>query len=147
MGPSTKPKLFVNLEGPILVPGDHPDPLLRAELAPYARPFMHWALNHFDVRLITDRGMHVAGRALQLMGLPEDHVPVAMFDDSKVPLLSKHSNFFWVDGELIPGEVSWLAQHGHVDRLIQVDPVKGVSTDAKQQLEAHIRRTGKYNVK
>jgi hypothetical protein len=58
-----------------------------------------------------------------------------------VEALAHHKDFYWVDSELIPHEVSWLAQHGHVDRLLSVDPVIGVSTDTKKALEARLANT------
>lgn len=135
-----RPKLFVGLDGPVLVPGDimTRDEYLGAAIAPYARPFMHWATQHFDVHWLSDRGAAAATYITQLLGLPADKVRIAGFMDSKVEALEPHKNFFWVDSELIPHELSWLAQHGHVDRLISVDPSVGVSTDAKKALEAHL---------
>lgn len=137
---SNKPKLFVSLDGPILVPAEghsDRDDFLGAAIAPYAKSFLHWATNHFDVHWLSDKGAAPAVYIAQKLGLPADKVRIAGYRDSKVEALSGHKNFYWVDSELIPNEVSWLAQHGHVDRLISVDPFNGVSTDTKKALEAH----------
>ena len=137
--PSRKPKLFIGLDGPVLVPATNSherDEYLGAAVAPYAKAFMHWATQHFDVHWLSDRGAGPAVYVANLLSLPADKVRVAGYVDSKVEALSPHKDFFWVDAELIPHEVSWLAQHGHVDRLITVDPLTGVSTDAKEALEA-----------
>lgn len=144
-GPSKgRPKLFLGLDGPVLVPATNPhdrDEYLGAAIAPYAKPFVHWAAQHFDVHWLTDRGAAPAVYVAKLLSLPPDKVHVAGFTDSKVEALAPHKDFYWVDSELIPHEVSWLAQHGHVDRLIQVDSLTGVSTDEKKALEA---RVGKH---
>lgn len=135
-----KPKLFVGLDGPMLVPseGHDRDSFLGAALASYAKPFMHWATQHFDVHWLSDRGPVAAAYVTQLLGLPADSVHIAGFLDSKVEALKHHKDFYWVDSELIPDEVSWLAQHGHVGRFITVDPFTGVSTDAKKALETRV---------
>lgn len=138
-----KPKLFIAVEGPILVPSDlhNRDPYLGAAVATYAKPFLHWATQHFDVRWLSDRGSAPAHYLTQHLGLPQDKVSVAGYADSKVEAIEPHKNFYWVDSELIPHELSWLAQHGHADRLISVDPVKGVSADDKKALEAFVQKT------
>lgn len=136
-----KPKLFIGLDGPVLIPSTNAmdrDEYLGAAIAPFAKSFLHWATQHFDVRWLSDRGVGPATYVSSLLSLPADKVHVAGYVDSKVEALSPHKDFYWVDSELIPHEVSWLAQHGHVDRLISVDPLTGVSTDAKQALEARI---------
>ena len=139
-GPS-KPKLFIGLDGPVLVPSTNThdrDEYLGAAVAPYAKAFLHWATQHFDVRWLSDRGAGPAVYTASLLSLPPDKVHVAGFVDSKVEALAPHKDFYWVDSELIPHEVSWLAQHGHVDRLLTVDPVTGVSTDTKKALEMRL---------
>lgn len=140
MAGSSMPKLFVSLDGPILVPAQghsDRDDYLGAAIAPYAKSFMQWAAQHFDVHWLSDKGAGPAVYVAERLGLPGDKVRIAGYRDSKVEALAPHKNFFWVDAELIPHEVSWLAQHGHVDRLIPVDPFDGVSTDTKKALEAH----------
>lgn len=139
-----KPKLFISLDGPILVPPTDTmdrDDYLGAAIAPYSKAFVHWATKHFDVRWLSDKGLGPATYVATKLGLPQDAVRVSGFNDSKVEAVSKYKDFYWVDSELIPHEVSWLAQHGHVDRLISVDPLKGVSTDDKKALEAHVVKT------
>lgn len=143
LGPSSKPKLFVSLDGPILVPASGPldrDEYLGAAIAPYAKAFMHWATQHFDVHWLSDNGAAPAIYTAKQLSLPDDAVHVAGYTDSKVEAISPHKDFFWVDSELIPGEVSWLAQHGHMDRLIPVDSLTGVSMDAKKALETRIAK-------
>jgi len=136
-----RPLLFLGLDGPVLVPatGTHDrDEYLGAAIAPYAKPFLHWAAQHFDVRWLSDRGAAPAVYVASLLSLPADKVHVAGFVDSKVEALAPHKDFYWVDSELIPHEVSWLAQHGHVGRFLSVDSTIGVSADTKQALEAQI---------
>lgn len=139
-GPS-KPKLFIGLDGPVLVPATSAherDEFLGAAVAPFAKSFLHWATQYFDVRWLSERGIGPATYVSSLLSLPSDKIRVAGYVDSKIEALSPHKDFYWVDSELIPHEVSWLAQHGHVDRLISVDPVIGVSTDVKKALEARV---------
>jgi len=140
-GPSQKPKLFLALDGPVLVPATNTherDEYLGAAIAPYAKSFIHWAAQHFDVRWLSDQGAAPAIYVASLLSLPADKVHVAGFVDSKVEALAAHKDFYWVDSELTPHEVSWLAQHSHMDRLITVDPLIGVSMDAKKALETRV---------
>lgn len=135
-----KPKLFISLDGPILVPPEDSsdrDEYLGAAIAPYSKAFVHWATQHFDVHWLSDKGPGPANYLATKLGLPQDKVKISGFTDSKVEAVSKYPNFYWVDSDLIPHETSWLAQHGHVDRLFSVDPVRGVSTDDKKALEAY----------
>lgn len=136
-----RPVLFLGLDGPVLVPAtgthDHDD-YLGAAIAPYAKPFLHWAAQHFDLRWLSDRGAAPAVYVASLLSLPADHVRIAGFTDSKVEALAPHKDFYWVDSELIPHEVSWLAQHGTTDRFFSVDPATGVSVATKKALEARI---------
>ena len=141
-GSSKKPILFLGLDGPVLVPATNSherDEYLGAAVAPYAKAFLHWATQHFDVRWLSDRGGPSAVYTSRLLSLPDDAVRVAGYGDSKIDAVSPHKNFYWVDSELIPHEVSWLAQHGHVDRLFSVDPHTGVSTDVKHALETKLK--------
>jgi hypothetical protein len=116
------------------------DEYLGAAIAPYAKSFLHWATQHFDVRWLSDRGAASSIYTAKLLSLPSDSVHIAGYTDSKIEAIAPHHDFYWVDSELIPHEVSWLAQHGHVDRLISVDPMVGVSTDAKAALEARVAK-------
>ena len=143
LGPSKKPKLFLALDGPVLIPSSlhDRDAYLGASVAPYAKAFLHWASQHFDVRWLSDRGAAPAAYVANLLSLPADKIRIAGYLDSKVEAISPHHDFYWVDSELIPHEVSWLAQHGHVDRLITVDPSVGVSTDVKKALEMRTVRS------
>lgn len=136
----SKPKLFIGLDGPVLIPANvhNRDEYLGAAVAPYAKSFLHWATQHFDVHWLSDRGVGPATYVASLLSLPSSAVRIAGYVDSKIDALKHHKDFYWVDSELIPHEVSWLAQHGHVDRLIPVDPEVGVSTDSKAALEARI---------
>ena len=134
-----KPVLFVGLDGPVLVPSTGPsdrDEYLGASVASYAKPFLHWATQHFDVRWLSDRGAPPAAYVTGLLSLPSDKIHIAGYTDSKVDALAPHQNFYWVDSELIPHEVAWLTQNGHMERLVPVDPQIGVSPDTKKVLEA-----------
>ncbi len=150
-GPSKKPKLFIGLDGPVLIPATEAherDEYLGAAIAPFAKAFLHWASNHFDVRWLSDRGGAPAIYTASALALPSDKVRVAGFTDSKIEAISPHKDFYWIDSELIPHEFSWLAQHGHVDRHISVDPQHGVSTDTKKALEALVvKNNGKPHVR
>lgn len=139
----SKPKLFVGLDGPVLVPASTSsdrDEFLGAAVAPYAKPFIHWAQQHFDVHWLTDRGFPHGTYVSKTLQLPRDAVKTVGFSDSKVEALSPHLDFFWVDAELIPSEVSWVAQHGLLPRVLQVDPIHGVTPDVKQALEAALHQ-------
>lgn len=136
----TRPALFVSLDGPIIVPptGDnHRDELLGGALAHYAKPFMHWASTRFDLRLVTDRDVALGRYVADVLGLPRDKLRTGGFEVSKTEVIAKHApDFYWVDTELIPAEVSWLAQHGHVPKYVQAHPFEGVTLETKQKLEA-----------
>jgi hypothetical protein len=140
--PGKKPVLFLGLDGPVLIPPHNShdrDEYLGAAVAPYAKAFLHWATQHFDVRWLSDRGVGPAVYVSSLLSLPSDKVHVAGFIDSKVEAIEPHKNFYWVDTDLIPHEISWLAQHGHGEKhLIPVDPMTGVTPDTKQMLEHRI---------
>ncbi|MGL5247892.1 MAG: hypothetical protein ACRC8U_06825 [Brooklawnia sp.] len=136
----TKPTLFIGIDGPALIHGQDPEPLLRAEIAPYVKPFVHWARQHFDVRWVTDRSPRDAFHLNEKLGLPADAIPAHVFDVSKVEVLEPHAKAYWIDAELIPHEVTWLAQHGHADRFLVVDPEKGITPEHKDKLEALTRK-------
>lgn len=136
----SKPILYLALDGPILVPGKTPDPYLDAGVAEYAKSFVHWAKDHFNVRWITDRAPGHAFHVAKKLALPADAIPVLGFDVTKSEVISPKENFYWVDGPLIPGEVTWLTQHGHTDRFVSVDPMKGVTPEHKIALEKILRK-------
>ena len=132
---TTKPILYVGLDGPLLIPHTHPDVFLKMGIAEYAKPFLHWAKDHFDVRYLTDRSPGEAFRLSSLLALPEDAIPVHGFEVSKTEVLEPRHDFYWIDSELIPKEVAWLAEHGHVNRFLPVDPMVGVRPEHKAALE------------
>lgn len=136
----SKPTLFVGLDA-LLVPGEDVDPVLRAEIAPYAKAFMFWATTRFKVTLLTEKNPRDAFHLLQTLGLPLDAASVAPFSESKVDIVAAHGLFYWVDTILIPGEVSWLAQHGHTDKYMSVDPEVGVTLEHKHWLEGRTARS------
>jgi hypothetical protein len=138
-----KPVLFIEADGPLLIPTklDEPSILPDAVVAPYAKTFLHWAKEHFDVRCLTDRHPVDMVRVLDKLSLPGDAVSVVPYGDSKIPLVALHKNqFYWVDSQLIPSEVSWLAEHGPSARWFFFDPRSGVRPEHKQLLEQKIRR-------
>lgn len=138
---TAKPKLFIGIDGPVVVPSHTPERFLHGEVVPYAKPFVNWALSHFDVRWLTDRSPRDAFYLNDHLALPEDSVPVHLFDVSKVEVIEPHGdNFYWIDGELIPHEVTWLAQHGHDKRFLQVDSMKGITPELKEKLEGLLRK-------
>lgn len=140
-----KPVLYVSLHGPILVPAlDGQDVFLGKKITPYAKPFLHWAKEHFDVRWLSETGARDAVYAANRLSLPADAIPVATFEDSKVEAISPHEDFYWVDGALIPAEASWLAEHRHQDRLLQVDPYAGVTQAHKDALQQKLMMRRKY---
>lgn len=135
-----KPTLFIAVDGPLLVQGEKQNPLLNAEIVPYAKSFLTWAIHNFTPQLITDRSHREVFHLIDKLNLPADKLPVRTFEDSKIEVVGPHQkeNFYWVDGELIPHEVSWLAQHGHANRFFQVNPEHGISPELKERLERHI---------
>jgi hypothetical protein len=136
----SRPILYLALDGPILVPDTKHDPYVDAGIAEYSKSFVHWAKDNFRTRWLTDRAPGHAFHVAKQLGLSEDAIPVLGFDVSKTEVISPEENFYWVDGPLIPGEVSWLAQHGHTGRFISVDPAKGITPEHKSALEALIRK-------
>ena len=138
-----KPVLFVELDGPILIPahGDDREPLFNAKFADYAKPFMHWAKEHFDVRVMTNRHPVDVVRAMEKLSLPGDAVSVVTYDDSKIPHVAPHKDdFYWIDSVLLPSEVAWLAHHNKIPRVLTVDPEVGVVPLYKQHLEEQLHR-------
>lgn len=136
----TKPKLYVALDGVVLAPrGDH-DAFLQANVAAYAKPFLHWATHRFDVQLLTDRSHREALHAMRRMDLPEHAVTAVGYEDNKTDAFHPKSDFYWVDAILLPSEIAWLAQHGRVDRAITVNPHHGVQPEDKERLENALRK-------
>lgn len=136
-----KTVLYVSLHGPILVPSlDEQDNFLLKKISDYAKPFMHWAKEHFDVRWLSDTGARDAIYTARRLSLPDHTVPVASYEDSKVEAISPHEDFYWIDGALIPSEAAWLRQHQHEGRFIQVDPLIGVTSKHKDLLQTKIPR-------
>lgn len=131
----SKPTLYVGLDGPLLVPAKHQDTFLKAGIAEYAKPFLHWATNRFDVRYLTDRSPGEAFHLSSLLSLPDDAIPVHGFEVSKTEVIKPGHDFYWLDAELIPKEVAWLAEHGHLNRFLAVDPMVGVRPEHKAALE------------
>lgn len=131
-----KPTLFLAIDGPVVIPSGMPvDAVIRGELAPYAKPFVHWAKDNFKLVWLTDRppgeALYIAGK----LGLSGDAVTYGGFEVSKVEKIINDHNFFWVDSDLIPGEVSWLCKNGHTNRFVSVNPHKGVTEEHKRVLE------------
>ena len=136
-----KPILYVSLHGPVLVPSlDNQDVFLRKKISDYAKPFMHWAKEHFMVRWLSDTGPREAFYTARRLALPEDAVAVASYEDSKAEAINPRENFYWIDGALIPSEAAWLREHRHEGRFIQVDPLVGVTTQHKDLLQQKIPR-------
>jgi len=135
-----KPTLFINMDGPLLVPGPG-DHALNADVTPYAKSFLNWAMQHFDTRLLTDRSPRDGFHLVDKLALPADKFPVQTFDTSKIEVIGRHpdKNFYWLDAELIPGEISWLTQHGHLHKFVSVDPMTGITSEHKNVLEGHLR--------
>lgn len=133
-----KPVLFLGLDT-LLIPGDDVDRVLGAEIAPHAKPFLTYAAAHFDVRVLSDRNPRDVFYLIRKLGLSQDSVSVLPFYDSKVPAVQGAGRFLWIDTILIPSEVGWLAQYGHTDRFMSVDPEKGVGPEHKTWLDTKMR--------
>ena len=136
-----KPVLYVGLDGPILIPSlDHQDVFLQRGVADYAKSFMHWAKEHFDVRWLAESGPRDAFYTARRLSLPDDAVAAASFQLSKTEAINPKENFYWIDGALIPSEVAWLQTHGHEHRFVHVDSRVGVTPAHTEQLSAKLRR-------
>lgn len=133
----SKPRIYVSMSA-LLVPSDHPDQMLRAGIAPYARAFMTWASEHGRVVLLTDAPLAAAAHLLEKIDCT-NRVTIGTFEASKVEQMRPDDAFYWVDDGLIPGEVSWLLEHGRQDRLISVSMHKGVTPETKTALEQKMR--------
>lgn len=140
----SKPKLYLAVSGPLLIPSQSPDPYLGTGIAEYARPFLAWAHERFDVHLLTDDHPRHVHYLTQKLGFPGDALPPHTFDLNKADVINPHDDFYWVDSELIPGEVAWLAKHGHYDRFLSVDPTVGITHEHKKKLEG-LTRTSRRN--
>ncbi|MBA2706291.1 MAG: hypothetical protein H0U59_00620 [Gemmatimonadaceae bacterium] len=136
-----KPVLYVGLDGPILVPSaEQHDAFLMRKITDYAKPFMHWAKEHFDVRWLAETGARDALYTARRLSLPEDAVSVASFESSKAEALNPKEDFYWIDGPLIPSEVAWLRHHQHEGRFIHVDPRVGVTSAHRDLLQQKMTR-------
>jgi hypothetical protein len=133
-----KPVLFVGLDA-LLKPGDDPDPVMAAEISPHTKPFLAHASSRYDVRILTERNPRDVFYLVRKLGLPSDSVSVQPIFESKVPAVQTAPRFLWIDTILIPSEVSWLAQYGHVDKYMSVDPEKGVGPEHKAWLDSKVR--------
>lgn len=129
-----KPILFLGFDA-LLVPGSDPDPILGSEIAEHGRAFLTYAAQRFDVRLLTERNPRDAFYLIRKLGVSQDSVSVLPVFESKVPAVQAAGKFLWIDTILIPSEVSWLAQYGHADRFLSVDPEKGVGPEHKLWLD------------
>lgn len=131
-----KPILYVGLDGPILIPSlDHQDAFLQRGISSYAKPFMHWAKEHFDVHWLAETGPRDAFYTSRRLSLPDDAVSPASFQLSKIEALDPQADFYWIDGPLLPSELAWLQQHQREDRFIHVDPSIGVTPAHKDVLQ------------
>jgi hypothetical protein len=137
---ATKPTLFVALEGPVLTSHGHISSTLGQPVAPYAKEFLGWAKNHFNVCLLTDSALRDALRVANHLGLSEDSFSVKGYLDSKVEAVGTHNDFYWLDSNLIPDEINWLAQHGKADRFMPVVPTHGVTPEHRKHLESTLKR-------
>jgi hypothetical protein len=137
---ATKPTLFVALEGPVLTSHGHISSTLGQPVAPYAKEFLGWAKNHFSVCLLTDSALRDALRVANHLGLSEDSFSVKGYLDSKVEAVGTHHDFYWLDSNLIPDEINWLAQHGKADRFMPVVPTHGVTPEHRKHLESTLKR-------
>lgn len=138
-----KPTLFVALEGPLLIPGKGESKFQPYTIAEYAKPFLSWAQENFHVRILTDDSPRAGFNVLHALGLANEHFPVQTFEVSKTENMSPHDDFYWVDSELIPGEVNWLAEHRRHDRFLHVNPMKGIAPEHKDALGNLLRNAKK----
>ena len=121
-----------------------PDPVLKLGIAKYAKPFMHWANQHFNVHWLTDRAPGDAFYVADKLELPRDAVAYAAYDITKTEALNPKDEFYWVDDNLlIPDEMNWLTQHGNLHRFLPVDPLQGITPEHKTQLEMLLRKHNK----
>jgi hypothetical protein len=134
-----KPTLYVALKGPLLVPSQHPNEFLGAGIADYAKAFLTWASGKFDVQVLTDENPRHVFFLADHLGLHTESLRPRGYELAKTELMHPNTEFYWVDSELIPSEVAWLARHGHVDRFLSVDPTVGVIPRHREALEGLTR--------
>lgn len=137
---TTKPTLYVAIDGPLVTYGGSHTDENGQSLAPYAKSFVHWAKNHFNLCLITERALRDAVHISDKLELPRDAAAVRGYVDSKLSAVQGPRDFYWVDSDLIPEEINWLAQHGKSDRFLPVVPTQGVTPEHKKYLESKITR-------
>jgi hypothetical protein len=140
--PPPKPTLYIGLDGPVLIPSGDIDPFLKAAIAIYAKPFMHWAVGHFNVRWLSRRSSREAFYVAGHLGLPEDAIPVAGFRLIRCEAIPGGENLFWIDGPLTAAETSWLWARRSA-RFFGVDPLIGVTPTHKRALENLILKGGR----
>ncbi len=133
--PSLPPTLYVGLDGPVLIQSGKVDSFMKAAVAPYAKPFLHWAVSHFRVRWLSRRSPREVFYVADLLGLPGDAVPAAGFRGSRCEAIRTGENFFWVDATLSAEETAWIGAHG-ASRFLGVDPRVGVTPVHRRALES-----------
>lgn len=136
---TTKPTLYIDPVGTLLIDGEHPNHFLEATVSPYAAPFMAWATKHFNVRWLTEQGPARMFHLAECLGLPGHTVPYASFVDAKSDGIRNPHTSFWVDTHLTPTDVSWIQQHGVADRFLSVAGDAGITEGHKEWLADKIK--------
>jgi hypothetical protein len=136
-----KPTLYVALEGPLLVPSNRPHEYLGAGVADYAKNFLNWAKDRFQVQVFTDKSPRHVFVLADHLGLPGDAIAPRGYEAAKTDVMQPTDDFYWVDSELIPSEIAWLAKHNNYTRFLSVDPTVGVTPRHKDALEGLTRNS------
>ena len=132
----------MNIDGTLLVNPVNKDGELesdRVKVAPYAKPFMQWAVRNFNVRWLTDRSPHEAFTLARVLDIPPDAVPYASWGMNKTDAIHPKENFFWIDNEVMPNEHAWVQEHRNGHRLLGSDPNTGISKTHIAILKSQLR--------
>jgi hypothetical protein len=139
-----KPILYVSLRGPLVIPSSDAHPYLGGGIADYAKAFLGWAQDKFQVQVLTDENLRHVHVLAEHCGLKGDAIHPRGFELSKTEAMHPHDDFYWLDSELIPSEIAWLAKSNNYDRFVAVDPNVGVTMSHRDVLESLIK-TSKRN--
>jgi hypothetical protein len=120
-----KAVLFVGIDGVIVLPGG---------IAPYAKPFLHWASSRFDVRWLTAHPPAKVFRLAENLGLRGDAVSYAGFRHSRLEAFGNVAEFCWVDVLLPAVDLTQFQLLGR-GLFVAVDPRVGVMPAQKAALE------------
>jgi hypothetical protein len=126
------PVIFLDIDGVLL--RRHVGNPSGFELAPHAETFLAYLVGAYEVKWLTTRCRHglpndvtrAFRHAMQVITLPPslaaliDKVSPGLWSRCKTEALDLTTDFYWLDDQPTPTALQVLAQHGRLDRWIEV---------------------------